>query len=156
MKIATILLITLLLLPGKSAAWIAYGFSSGMSRFDVAGYLSERELQVITDGAGRTLVGSGDDGTEYDLVYCSTPQKLYLMRFRLVDSPSVFIKTLQKYQKRYGKPEGLDQAPADWQTANWKDVQVSLIWHLGDAETILLTHGSDGSSAEFQDLSVCQ
>ena len=102
---------------------------------------------------GSTPVG---DKARYHLVYCSSPQILYQMTFRLGDSPAAFVKTLEKYEKLYGEPEGLDQAPRNWDDDNWSDIQLSLIWHVGDSETILLTHGRDGSSAEFQDLSVCQ
>ena len=97
MKIAASLFIALLFFPCQSQAWIAYGFSSGMSRFDVARYLSERELQVITDGAESTLAGNSDSSTKYDLVYCSTPQRLYLLKYRLLDSPAAFAKILKKY-----------------------------------------------------------
>ncbi|MDC1287542.1 hypothetical protein N8198_06620 [Gammaproteobacteria bacterium] len=151
MRIRTSLLIALLIMSSPAAAWIAYGFKSGMSRFEVTGHLSDKSALVITEGAQQTFAGPDDNKTKYTLVYCSSPQILYLMKFRLADSRSEFVKTKQKYKKRYGKPEGLD----DWGSANWEDADVSLIWDLNESETILLTHDSNGTSAEFQDLSVC-
>jgi len=151
MRKTIILLIALLIMSSPAAAWIAYGFKSGMSRFEVTGHLSDKAPLVITEGAQQTFAGPDDNKTKYTLVYCSSPQILYLMKFRLADSRSEFVKTKQKYEKRYGKPEGLD----DWETANWEDADVSLIWDLNESETILLTHGSNGTSAEFQDLAVC-
>ena len=152
MRIRTILLIALLIMSSPTAAWIAHGFKSGMSRFEVTGQLSDKASLVITEGAQQTFAGPDDNKTKYTLVYCSSPQKLYLMKFGLADSRMEFAKTKQKYEKRYGKPEGLD----DWESANWEDTDVSFIWDLNESETILLTHNSNGSSAEFQDLSVCQ
>lgn len=148
--------LALLALPVPGHAWLAHGFGSGMSRVDVSRYLSDKELAVITESDRQTFAGESGERPRYHLVYCSSPQKLYQMTFRLGDSPSAFVKTLQKYEKRYGAPEGLEQPPGSWNRDNWLNTRVSLIWHLGDSETILLTHDKDGSSAEFQDLSVCQ
>lgn len=156
MKTRIIVLIAMLVISGQSEAWIAYGFKSGMSRFDAIRYLSDKESLVITEGARQTFVGPDDDRTKYNLIYCSTPQKLFLMKFRLVDSLAVFVKAIEKYEKRYGKPEGLAYLSDDWRSRNWEDVDISLIWHINESETILLTHGSDGTIAEFQDVSVCQ
>jgi len=152
MKIRIIVLIAMLIISSPGAAWIAYGFQSGMSRFEVTRRLSDKESLVITEGAQQTFAGPDDDKTKYDLIYCSSPQKLYLMKFRLVDSLAEFVKTKEKYEKRYGKPDGLD----DWESENWEDVDISFIWDLNESETILLTHGNNGNSAEFQDLSVCK
>jgi len=107
---------------------------------------------VIIEGAQQTFAGPDDNKTKYTLVYCSSPQKLYLMKFRLADSRLEFVNTKQKYEKRYGKPEGL----GDRDSANWDDADVSFLWVLNESETILLTHNRTGTSAEFQDLSVCQ
>jgi len=152
MKLTIILLVATLIMPSPAAAWIAYGFKSGMSRFEVTGYLADKKSLVITEGAEQTFAGTGDNPAKYNLVYCSSPQKLYLLKFRLEDSPAQFDKTRQKYEKRYGNPDVLN----DWGSENWEDADVALIWDLNESETILLTHGSDGSSAEFQDLSVCK
>jgi hypothetical protein len=152
MKTRIILLVSLLVVSGPSAAWIAYGFHSGMSRFEVTGHLFDKESLVITEGTQQTLAGPDDNKTKYDLVYCSSPQKLYLLKLRLADSRADFVKTKQKYEKRYGKPDGLDA----WESANWEDVDVSFIWGLNESETILLTHTNNQTSAEFQDLSVCK
>ena len=135
-----------------SAAWIAYGFQSGMSRFEVTGHLFDRKSLVITEGAQQTLAGPDENQTKYNLVYCSSPQKLYLLKLRLADSRADFVKTKEKYEKRYGKPDGLGA----WESTNWEDVEVSFIWGLNDSETILLTHSNNQTSAEFQDLSVCK
>jgi hypothetical protein len=156
MKIRITMLIAALIIPCQGEAWIAYGFKSGMSRFDVTRYLYEKERFEITEDEQHTVAATGDNEIIYKLVYCSTPQKLYLMKFRLVDSPAVFMKTLEKYEKRYGKPEGLDDVPDYRESDNWEGVEISLIWDLNESETILLTHSSNGTVTEFQDISVCQ
>ena len=153
--ITTFTLIALLSVSAPVHAWLAHGFGSGMSRMDVSRYLSDKEL-AVTESDRQTFAGPVGDRPRYQLTYCSSPQKLYQMTFRLGDSPQAFVKTLEKYEKRYGKPEGLDQAPRDWNSGNWQNIRLNLIWYLGESETILLTHGRDGSSAEFQDLSICQ
>jgi hypothetical protein len=145
-------LIATLILSSPAAAWIAYGFKSGMSRFEVTGYLADRAFLVITEGAEQTFAGPQANRGKYNLVYCSSPQKLYLLKFKLEDTPAQFDKTREKYEKRYGNPEVLN----DWGAENWEDAEVALMWDLNEFETILLTHGSAGSSAEFQDLSVCK
>jgi hypothetical protein len=48
---------------------------------------------VITEAAQQTYAGSNDNKTKYNLFYCSKPQKLYLMKFRMVDSLAVSVKT---------------------------------------------------------------
>lgn len=146
----------MLVISGQSEAWIAYGFKSGMSRFDVVRHLSDKDFFVVIEGAQQTLAGPDDDRTKYNLVYCSTLQKLYLMEFRLVDSLAAFGQAREKYEKRYGKPEGLELLSDDWQSRNWTDVDISLIWHINEFETILLIHGNNGTIVEFQDVSVCQ
>jgi hypothetical protein len=152
MKTRIVLFITLLIVSGPGAAWIAYGFQSGMSRFEVTRQLTDKESLVITEGAQQMYAGPDDNKTKYSLVYCASPQKLYLMKFRLAESRADFVKVKQKYEKRYGKPDGSDA----WESANWEDVDVSFIWGLNESETILLTHRNNQTSAEFQDLSVCQ
>ena len=152
MKTRIILLITLAIVSSPVMAWIAYGFQSGMSRFEVTGHLFDKESLVITEGAQQTLAGPGDNKEKYSLVYCSSPQRLYLLKLRLAGSRAEFVKTKEKYEKRYGKPDGLDA----WESANWEDVDVSFIWGLNESETILLTHSNNQTSAEFQDLSVCK
>jgi hypothetical protein len=152
MKTRIVLFITLLIVSGPGAAWIAYGFQSGMSRFVVSRQLTDKESLVITEGAQQMYAGPDDNKTKYSLVYCASPQKLYLMKFRLAESRADFVKVKQKYEKRYGKPDGSDA----WESANWEDVDVSFIWGLNESETILLTHRNNQTSAEFQDLSVCQ
>jgi len=156
MKTRIIVLITMLVVSGPGKAWIAYGFKSGMSRFDVQRYLSEKESFVITEGAGQTFAGPGDNNTRYNFIYCSTPQKLYLMKFRLSDSLAAFVKAKGKYVKRYGKPEGSGQASDYLENEDWETARISLIWVINEFESILLTHSHDGTVAEFQDVSVCQ
>jgi len=151
-----ILLIALLAACGRSEAWIAYGFKSGMSRFEVERYLSDNGSLVITEDAQQTYAGPDGDQARYNLVYCSTPQRLYLMKFRLPDSRDAFIEARKKYASRYGEPEGADSAASDSTSTDWADVDVSLIWYLSESETILLNHDSAGTSAEFQDISVCK
>ena len=55
MKIKTTLLIAMLIISGQSKAWIAYGFKSGMSRFDVVESLSDKESFVVTEDARLTI-----------------------------------------------------------------------------------------------------
>jgi hypothetical protein len=62
------------------------------------------------------------------------------------------VKAKKKYEKRYGKPEGSH----DWDSTHWEDVEISFIWDVNEFETILLTRSANETSAEFQDLSVCQ
>jgi hypothetical protein len=156
MKITIAMLVAMLLVPCQSEAWIAYGFRSGMSRFEVSKYLAAREFPVVTESAQQTFAGAGDSATKYNMVYCSTPQKLYLMKYWLDDSPEVFVQTLEKYEKRYGKPEGLEDLAGYLNSRNWQDTDFSLIWDLRESETILLTHDLDGTRTEFQDISVCK
>jgi hypothetical protein len=151
-----ILLIAILVMSSQSKAWIAYGFKSGMSRFDVIRNLSDNESLVITDGAQQTYAGPEDNKAKYNLVYCSKPQKLYLMQFSLDDSLEVFVKTKEKYEKRYGEPTPLDNKSDYWESEHWENVDISFIWDLNESETILLKHNKKGTSAEFQDLSVCK
>ena len=152
MKTRITLLITLSVVCSPSAAWIAYGFQSGMSRFEVTGHLFDKESLVITEGAQQTLAGPDGDMKKYNFIYCSSPQRLYLLKLRLADSRADFVKVKDKYEKRYGKPDGLDA----WESANWEDVDVSFIWGLNESETILLTRSNNQTSAEFQDLSICK
>ncbi len=154
-KIRIILLIAMLSIYSQSKAWIAYGFKSGMSRFDVVRYLSEKESLVITDGAQQTYAGPINDRAKYNLIYCSTPQKLYLMRFSLDDTLEEFVKTKEKYEKRYGKPTSLGSKSDNWDSETWENIDTSFIWDTTEYETILLTHTTNGTIAEFQDLSVC-
>lgn len=156
MKIKTIALVAMLVISGQSEAWIAYGFKSGMSRFDVVKSLSGKESFVVTEDARQTFAGPADNTKKYNLVYCSTPQKLYLMKFRLADSLAVFMQAREKYEKRYGKPEGLDYILDNPESESWEDADISLLWDINEFETVLLTHGKNGTSAEFQDVSVCQ
>ena len=155
-SIRIILLIAMLALSSQSKAWIAFGFKSGMSRFDVSRYLSDNESFVITDDEQQTYAGPRDNQSQYNLVYCSTPQKLFMMRFRLDDSFEVFVKTKEKFDKRYGEPTALDSKSDYRDSGAWETVDVSFLWDLNESETILLTHTSSGTSAEFQDLSVCE
>ena len=146
----------MLVISSQSKAWIAYGFKSGMSRFDVGNYLSANESLVITEGEQQTYAGPSDNKKKYNLIYCARPQKLYLMQFSLPDSYAAFVKAREKYEKRYGIPDRLDYVSDDWQSENWENVDISLIWDLNEFETIELTHNNRGTSAEFRDLSVCQ
>ena len=156
LNIRIIVLIAMLFMSSQSKAWIAYGFISGMSRFDVVNYLSDNESLVITDGEQQTYAGPKDNQAKYNLIYCSKPQKLYLMQFSLDDSLEVFVKTKEKYEKRYGEPTSLDSKSDSWESENWEYVDISFIWDLNESETVVLTHSNKGTSAEFQDLSVCQ
>jgi hypothetical protein len=146
----------MLAVSSQAQAWIAFGFKSGMSRFEVTGYLSDRESFVISEGERQTLAGPGDNPSKYNMVYCSRLQVLYLMRFRLEDSLEVFLKTKEKFEKRYGEPTPLNSKSVNWNPAHWEGTDLSFLWDLNESETILLTHNSKGTSAEFQDLSVCQ
>jgi hypothetical protein len=152
MKTRILLLIAMIMISSPVAAWIAYGFHSGMSRFEVTRQLSEKESLVVTEGIQQTFAGPDDNSEKYNLIYCSSPQKLYLMKFRLADSPAEFVKAKEKFEKRYGEAEG----PDDWESANWEDAEISFIWDLNESETILLTRNGTGTGAEFQDLSVCK
>ncbi|MDH3635100.1 MAG: hypothetical protein OES20_10375 [Gammaproteobacteria bacterium] len=143
-------------MAGQSKAWIAFGFQSGMSRFDVTRYLSDNESFVITDGLQQTYAGPEDNKSKYILIYCSKPQKLYLMQFKLADSRAVFVETKKKFEKRYGKPRQLYSESDYWETENWENVSVSFIWDLNESETIALEHRDNNSIAEFQDFSVCK
>lgn len=156
MKTGIIVLVAMLVISTQSKAWIAYGFKSGMSRFDVQRYLSEKESLVVTEDAQKTLAGPDENNARYDLIYCSRPQKLYLMKFRLSDSPVAFLKAKEKYERRYGKPEISDHLPDFPDNANWDAVNVSLIWIINESETILLTHSNNVTIAEFQDVSICK
>lgn len=150
-----ILLLALWLGPGQGDAWIAYGFKSGMSRFEVARNLSENHSLEVTEGAQRTWAVSPDGVIRYDFNYCSKPQRLYMMKFSLPDSPQAFAGASEKYEKRYGKPEGRDVPAGNRDLADWAELEVILIWHIGESETILLSHDDNGTHAEFQDVSVC-
>ena len=140
----------------QSKAWIAYGFKSGMNRFDIIRHLSDNESLVVTEREQQMYVGPNDNKTKYKLIYCAVPQKLYSMQYNLTDSLEVFVKTKEKYEKRYGKPIRQDSKSDDWESKNWESVDVSFIWDLSESETLLLKHSSDGTHAEFQDLSVCK
>ena len=152
----TIVLITLIIMSGQSKAWIAFGFQSGMSRFDATRYLSENDTLVISDGAQQTYAGPVDNKQKYHLIYCSKPQKLYLMQFKLSDSRAVFMETKEKFEKRYGTPSQQDSASDHWETENWENVSISFAWELNEYETILLERRDNETSAEFQNLSVCK
>ena len=78
------------------------------------------------------------------------------MQFKLADSRTVFAETKEKFEKRYGKPKRLDSRSDNWETENWENVSIALIWDLNEFETIVLEHGDHGTRAEFQDLSVCK
>jgi hypothetical protein len=78
------------------------------------------------------------------------------MQFSLDDSLEVFVKTKEKYEKRYGEPTPLDNKSDYWESEHWENVDISFIWDLNESETILLKHNKKGTSAEFQDLSVCK
>ena len=143
-------------MSGQGKAWIAFGFQSGMSRFDVTRYLSDNDSFVITDGTQQTYAGPEDNKSKYNLIYCSKPQKLYLMQFKLADSRAVFVKTKEKFDKRYGKPSQQDPASDYWETGNWENVSISFTWELNEYETIVLERRDNETGAEFQDLSVCK
>lgn len=146
----------MLVISGQSKAWIAYGFKSGMSRFDVLKHLSDNDSLVVTDGEQQTYAGPEDDTAKYNLIYCSKPHKLYLMQYRLDDSFEVFEQAKEKYEKRYGEPTPLDYVSEYWESENWENIDISFIWDLNESETIVLSHFSNGTHAEFQDLSVCK
>ena len=149
-------MIAMLLIAGQGKAWIAYGFQSGMSRFAVARHLADNASWVITEGDRQTLAGPVDKQSQYSLTYCSSPQRLYLMRFELDDSLEVFVETKHKFDKRYGEPTPLHPQADFRDAAAWADAEVSFIWDVNETETVLLTHSGSGTSAEFQDLSVCK
>ena len=146
----------MLAMPGQGKGWIAFGFQSGMSRFDVVRHLSDNESLVITDGATQTYAGPEDDESKYNLVYCSKPQKLYLMQFKLAASRAAFMETKKKFEKRYGKPRRLDSESGNWESENWENVSIAFMWDLNEFETIVLEHRDNETSADFQDLSVCR
>ena len=151
-----ILLAAMLAISGQGKAWIAFGFKSGMSRLDVTRHLYDRESFVITDNGLQTRAGPDGNRSQYNMVYCASPQKLYLMRFSLEDSLQAFVQTKAKFEKRYGQPTALNAASDYQDPETWKNVDVAFIWDLNESETILLRHDRDGTSAEFQDLSVCE
>lgn len=155
MPLRSILLVIAIALPCRADAWIAYGFKSGMSRFDVTERLSERELQVITQGLRQTDAASRAGEQQFRLVYCSTPQLLYLMRYRLPDDPASFAKTLRKLERRYGEPEGLGDSSAYRDSIDQPGAKLTAIWNLNEFETILLIRDQSGMHVEFQDVSVC-
>ena len=155
-KTRILILITMLIISSQGKAWIAYGFKSGISRFDTIRYLSENESLVVTDGTRQTYAGPEDNKTKYNLNYCSTPQKLYLMHYDLDDSLQAFVQTKEKYESRYGDPTPLNYAADNWEADNWEHVDISFIWDLNEFETIVLMHNENGTHAEFQDLSVCK
>ena len=152
----TLVLIALILMSGQGKAWIAFGFQSGMSRFDVTRYLSDNRSLVISDSAQQTYAGPVNNTSKYNLIYCSRPQKLFLMQFRLADSRAVFLKTKEKFEKRYGNHSQLESTSDYWETENWENVSISFTWELNDYETIVLEHRDNETIAEFQDLSICK
>lgn len=156
MTARSILLLVAVALPCQAQAWIAYGFKSGMSRFDVGEQLAEKDSMVITESPRQTDAGSQSDARQYRLVYCSTPQLLYLMRYRLPDDPASFARTLQKLERRYGEPEGLGDSFALPDSIDRPDETLTAIWSLNEFETILLTRDRSGIHVEFQDVSVCR
>ncbi|MBT8125094.1 MAG: hypothetical protein KJO81_09745 [Gammaproteobacteria bacterium] len=155
-KTRILVLLAMLIISSQSKAWIAYGFTSGMSRFDVSRHLSENGSLVTTEGAQQTFAGPEDNKTQYNLNYCSRPQKLYLMQFSLDHSLEVFVKTKEKYERRYGEPTPLDNKTDSLESGNWEHTNISFIWDLNESETIVLAHSKNGTHAEFQDLSVCK
>ena len=155
-SIRILILTALLVISGQGKAWIAFGFKSGMSRFDVARYLSDNETWAIADGARHTDAGPQDDRFKYQRVYFAKPQKLYLMQFRPGDSLEQFEQMRDKFEKRYGEPTPLKPVPDYLESSRWPDTEVAFIWDLNEYETILLQHDRDGTRAEFQDLSVCE
>ncbi len=155
-KVAFFSLLAMLAIPSQSEAWIAYGFVSGMSRFEVYRRLSENESLFIADDDRQTHAGPKDNKTQYNFIYCSTPQRLYLMRYSLDDSRAQFLKTKEKFERRYGEPTPLYSNSDYSDSTAWDNAQIFFMWDLGESETILLTHDSDGTRVEFQDLSVCE
>ena len=156
MKPGLWLMIAMLLLPCQGKAWIAFGFKSGMSRFAVTRQLADNDALLISDDERQTLAGPRDNRSKYNLVYCATPQKLYLMRFRLDDSLEAFVETKQKFEKRYGEPTALHSDSQQPDAAAWANADVSYLWDVNESETILLSRTDSGTSAEFQDLAVCE
>ena len=156
MKARILLLLVTLFAAGQAQAWIAYGFKSGMSRFSVEGYLADDSTLVVTGAEAETFAGPENSRTLYHLVYCSSPQILYRMKFRLLDTHDEFVATKTKFERRYGTPESSGDVVAADSSEDWQNTDVSLIWSISDTETILLEHDRDGTTAEFQDVSVCQ
>ena len=156
MKAPLAALIVAMLFPCQGFGWIAYGFKSGMSRFDVAAQLAENKALLITEKARQTLAVTLDGEPGYALEYCSSPHRLYLMKFALPDSREAFAQALAKFERRYGSPEGLDEAEEYLRLDDRTDFEVTLIWNLNESETILLTRDAGGLRAEFQDVSVCR
>ena len=150
------LFIALLAISCEGNAWIAFGFKSGMSRFDVSRHLSDNESFVITNGEQQTRAGPEDNRSKYVMTYCATPQRLYLMRYGLDDSLEAFIETKNKFEKRYGQPTPLYAEPDYRDPDTWENADIAFIWDLNETETILLRHGGNETRAEFQDLSVCE
>ena len=150
------ILIAAMLFPCQGLGWIAYGFKSGTSRFDVAQQLAEDRSLLTTENAEQTFAARLDGQPQYTLEYCSSPHRLYLMKYTLPDSREVFARTLAKFERRYGSPEGLDKATAYLQSDDPQDIEITLIWNLNESETILLTRDASGLRAEFQDVSVCR
>ena len=146
----------LLLGIGQAQAWIAYGFTSGMSRFVVESNLAEDGSLVVTGAEGETLAGPENSKTRYYLAYCSSPQILFRLRYRLAETRDVFDATRHKFERRYGTPDSNGDLDPLASAEEWRNADVSLIWQLNNGETVLLEHDRDGTIAEFQDLSVCQ
>ena len=67
-------MIALLVISGQGKAGIAYGFKSGMSRFDVSRLLSDKESFVILDGERQTRAGPESNQSRYNLIYCGVAQ----------------------------------------------------------------------------------
>ena len=156
MNSKALLFTVLMLAAGQAQAWIAYGFQSGMSRFKVEGHLADRASLVITGAEDETFAGPSQREVVYHLAYCSSPQLLYRMRYRLSESRDQFDATRNKFERRYGTPEQSGDLDSDMSAEDWRNADVALIWQLNQSETILLEHDRDGTVAEFQDLSVCQ
>ena len=156
MTLRSLLFAALFVISAQAQAWIAYGFQSGMSRFSVEGHLVDDGLLVTTGSDGETLAGPEESRARYQLAYCSSPQKLFRMRYRLADSRDVFDATRHKFERRYGTPDSSGELTDSASAEDWRNTDVSLIWQLNQTETILLEHDRDGTIAEFQDLSVCQ
>jgi len=155
MRAKIILLAALSLASPPGGAWIGYGFQSGMSRFDVAAQVADRGGRVTTEDSRQMYAVSADGGTSYQMFFCSTPQKLYRMKFMPADSAETFAFLLRKYERRFGEPEGLDDVSIYRQPGAWDNAEISLIWHVSESETLLLTHNDGGISVEFQNVSVC-
>ena len=152
MKPRLILFFAMLCACSQAQAWIGYGFKSGMSRYVVESHLADNGLSLVSAAERETLAGPDPGEIRYRMLYCSTPQVLYRMLYRLADTHEEFVATRHKFERRYGTPEGVDAGSSE----NWRNADVSLIWHISDSETILLQHDRSGTVAEFQDVSVCQ